>query len=474
MPVRSFTINNSFPPWFSTKTKNLIKEKQKIRKQYLSNKEPTTYSIFSNIRKEVKLNILQDKDLYYERLQSNINNDPKYFWSHVNNLRKDKGIPSEFIINNELIKDENIISNEFNFFFKSNFQDADETTTLPDFSVNSHNFLKDVSISENIIKKHINTLKLKNTAGSDGIPEILLKLTKNEIVKPLYIIYNKCIQEGIFPSVWKHSIVRPVFKKGDKNKIENYRPISLICTFSKLFEKLIYSDLLPFFQPLMSNCQHGFMPKRSTLTNLSHLQSIIALNKRNNSPTDIIYTDFNKAFDSVSHSYLLHKLSKYGITGSLLSLFQSYLLNRSQSVKFLNSDSSSIAVTSGVPQGSVLGPLLFIIYVNDLPDSILYSYILIFADDCKIFRAITTAYDRILLQCDLNNFAEWSLKWKLKFNVSKCKVLSIFSNEADINYTLNDTKLSQVQDINDLGIIIQSDFKFTAHINSVFNKASNP
>ena len=271
----------------------------------------------------------------------------------------------------------------------------------------------------------------------------------------------------------------PIFKSGDKSHVKNYRPISLLCIVSKVLEHLIYNKVSKFITDNNILCLHqfGFCQQHSTtqqllifLTNVHH-----ALN---NSPKcDVIYLDFKKAFDSVPHQELLLKLWRVGVVGSLWRWFCEYLSNRYQHVCINNSNSPTLPVISGVPQGSLLGPLLFLIYINDLPFSLKHSESFLFADDTKCLRPIRSPHDCIQLQSDLDALYSWSSDWKLMFNETKCSLLSIVSGhtsaeQRERQYFINERPISSSNQQKDLGIIIlSSNLSWSHHASKITSKA---
>ena len=264
----------------------------------------------------------------------------------------------------------------------------------------------------------------------------------------------------------------PLFKSGSKSLISNYRGIAKLNTIPKLFEKIIYDMLSHQISSILSPKQHGFRKSFSTITNILELTTRVNEGFVNQQQTDVIYTDFSKAFDKVNHNLLLYKLDKIGFSSALHGWISSYLKGRSQIVKYQNTCSKVINVTSGVPQGSHLGPLLFTLFINDLPSILKHSNILMYADDVKLFLSFNISYQQSLLQADLNNLATWCNLNLMHLNVKKCKYM-IFSrtNPNIATYTLNDDVLEQVDTFNDLGILLDRKLDFRSHIYNTVNKA---
>lgn len=331
-----------------------------------------------------------------------------------------------------------------------------------------------MTISTNEIFNTIKSLDPNKVSSPDGLPTIFYSHTADSIAKPLHILFNKSLISQEYPKKWKVSNVALIFKSGDKSQIINYRPISIISAASKIFEKIIYKKLFNSVRHLISTQQHGFMPNKSTVTNLAEISDYIAKNLPGGGQIDIIFTDFAKAFDKVNHKILIAKLRKYNIDSCIINLIASFLRGRTQNVCINGAKSSDICPYSSVPQGSILSPLLFAIFINDLPDCIL-SNKLLFADDLKIYIKIETIRDCLKLQKDLIAIKKWCLENKLSLNAAKCKVLSISrkpeSNIISFIYKIDDTVLERTKFLKDLGVIFDYKFSFQQHITHIANRA---
>lgn len=288
------------------------------------------------------------------------------------------------------------------------------------------------------------------------------------------LLFNTCIQAECIPTEWKKAFVVPIHKKGDKKSVSNYRPISLLCSVSKTLERCIFNQLYPKVESRIYHLQHGFIKGRSCASQLVDTYHRIGAILDKGGQVDILFLDFSKAFDCISHSFLLFKLqSQFGISGHLLGFLKSYLHDRSQCVVVNGESSDWIHVPSGVPQGSILGPLLFLLFINDLPN-VSNSTTALFADDAKCFRAIVDRNDCIDLQQDLDRFYEWSVLWQMNFNPSKCKVLSVSraKNPIVYNYSMNNQPLEHVGTFKDLGILVDQSLSFSSHINNLVTKCN--
>ena len=279
----------------------------------------------------------------------------------------------------------------------------------------------------------------------------------------------------------KHFHIIPVHKKDDKNKVTNYRPISLTSLVMKVFERILYDELLTRTIDKIDTRQHGFLRNKSCNSNLLLFTESIARSLHEKIGTDVIYFDFAKAFDTVSHDLILNKLkSQCSIDGTLLKFFTEYLRNREQRVILDNVISESVDVLSGVPQGSILGPLLFVLFINDIYENINKdSNIALFADDTKIWRDINSELDCETLQNDINTLSIWSRNNKMSFHPDKCKALSIYDCRPvfvkvlpfDLRYYyINGNIIEFCENERDLGVIVSSNFKWDEQHDKILKK----
>ena len=271
-------------------------------------------------------------------------------------------------------------------------------------------------------------------------------------------------------------------KKGDKNKVTNYRPISLTSLVMKVLERILYDELLTRTIEKIDSRQHGFLKNRSCNTNLFLFTESIARSLHDKIGTDMIYFDFAKAFDTVSHDLILQKLkTKYNIDGTLLKFFIEYLRSRKQRVTMENAVSETVEVLSGVPQGSILGPLLFVLFINDIYVNIdKDTNIILYADDTKIWRKINSEADCKILQKDINSLSIWFEKNKMFFHPDKCKALSIYDRRPNFvkvlpfphqYYNINGSIIEICENERDLGVILNSNYKWDDHHESILKKA---
>ena len=316
----------------------------------------------------------------------------------------------------------------FNRFFYDQFSEASNYDIDINFE-SDNNF--DIDFSTDKIRDILRSIDCNKAQGPDNIHGIILKTCSNSLARPLSILFKLIFNTGILLIEWKRANVVPVFKKGEKLNVENYRPISLTCISAKVMERIMYDELFCRTHQLIDSRQNGFLKNNSCAMNMARLIESVSTTLLQDLPTDIIYFDFAKAFDTANHDLILNKLKyQYNIDGRMLKFFKSYLTNRSQRVVLDNCTSDVVTVLSGVPQGSILGPLLFVLFINDIFFNIdENSRIGLYADDTKLWRKIATSADCDILQRDIDTLNTWCIRNKMKFNTDKCKVITVANTE---------------------------------------------
>ena len=448
--------------------------------RYRRNKTPDNYRIFTSYRNQsVDIN-REAKKAYEMNLADDIEQgNIKAFYSYmrsqttikefVNRVRKPNG---ELTIN--LKETAETMNSTFHSVF---IREEEGPIPSPNFSFQGE-LLVDIEFTVNDVAELLGKLKEVSSPGPDGVHPRYLRETAEILSKPIYELFRESLDSGCIPVDWKMAHVIPIYKKGNKNEVLNYRPVSLTAIICKVMEKIVVKAMVVHLTEnnLFSKHQHGFRSNRSCLTQL--LEYFLEIHERLDDQAvdgvDAIYLDCRKAFDTVPHRRLIAKLEAYGISGKILRWIKNLLTDRKQRVSIKGVLSDPLPVVSGVPQGSVIGPLLFLIYINDLLDGI-NSDGKLFADDAKIFRAIKDIGDREILQADLSKLQDWSSKWLLKFNEEKCKVMhiSLRNTNPRFDYTLNNINLEETTIEKDLGIYVSEDWKSSAHTARVANKANS-
>ena len=332
-----------------------------------------------------------------------------------------------------------------------------------------------IIISESGVLKLLQNLNAHKAGGPDNIKPTILKELAGELAPILSIIFNKSLESGEIPSDWKKARITPAFKKGKKYLPSNYRPISLTCVCCKIMEHIVTSHIMNHAERnnTLYPLQHGFRSKRSCETQLLECLDDLSKNLEDGKQTDLLILDFSKAFDKVSHNLLLHKLHHYGMRGNTHRWISAFLSERTQVVVVDGEESDVGRVESGVPQGSVLGPSLFLFYINDLPEN-LNSTVRLFADDTIVYLTITSASDGQTLQEDLNKLATWEHLWKMEFHPDKCTVLTVSKKKNPIifDYTLHNHTLAHEESTKYLGCTITSDLNWGTHVSNICKKAN--
>ena len=360
-------------------------------------------------------------------------------------------------------------------FFKSVYTEEGDTQ-VPDFKANVKKVLSTVNFKESDILIALKSLNVNKSSGPDKVHPRILKECAEQLSYPIYKLFVRSMSERRIPNDWRDAEVRPIFKKGKKSSPGNYRPVSLTSVLCKLMEGFVraamYAHLID--NNLLSPHQFGFCKGRSCLTQLLVTINDWMYNLDKGVPVDAAYLDFRKAFDSVPHKRLLCKLKGYGIDGNLLDWIGDFLSDRTQYVAINGVSSDRVRVTSGVPQGSVLGPTLFIYYINDLP-TVSESPTNIFADDTKSYNTIESQDDKVKLQKCIDSLVQWSIIWLLGFNSEKCKMMHLGKNNPHYTYTIKDGDIERIMETTssekDLGVYVDPLLEFNEHISKVVKKS---
>lgn len=476
IPTRKVSNNcqkkNTFPVDQSTREK--IRKKNNLARRVTRNSDHMLRKEYNKIRNKVKNEINKQRKKYEKDLSKQAKQNPKVIWSYVKSKLKTRVGIGDLHTDPENTKspktssDEekaNILANFFSSVF-TNEPDGD-IPKLPSKNLKSQ--MPKLSITTKTITSLLGNLKIDKSPGLDELHPRLLKELSSSLAIPLKLIFEASLEEKKVPNDWKLAGVSAIFKKGSKALAGNYRPVSLTSVICKIFEHMKENNLF-------SNKQYGFISGRSTsLQPLEVLDKWTEALEKKGTSIDCIYMDFQKAFDKVPHNRLIGKLQSYGINEEITEWVKSFLSDRKQKVIVNGEESKWKEVTSGIPQGSVLGPLLFVIYINDLPDCV-ESPTYLFADDTKIYREINTTSDRELLQEDLNKLEDWSKTWLLKFHPEKCKCMTISrenTKQENTKYKLMDKEISITHDEKDIGVVVDDKLKFEKHISEKVNKANS-
>jgi hypothetical protein len=476
----------SLPQIGQRDSKNNTEETQ-VLAEIMETKSSARYEEYCSIRNKVKGLVRAAKYNMEKEIASDAKGNPKRFWKYVNSKRKTKSGICELSteVNGETItaRTDREKADMLADFFSSVFthEPQGDIPLLPDATF-QHMFV-DREFTENEVCQLMQDLDTSKSPGPDEVHPRELKELSSTISKPLTRIFNASLKYGKVPKTWKKGNITALFKKGDKQQPGNYRPVSLTCILCKLLEKLIRKEIMAHMNinNLLSDKQFGFLAGRSTTLQLLKVMDEWTDILDRGDFVDVIYLDFMKAFDTVPHKRLINKCLSYGLSKQIVTWVENFLSNRVQSVVVNGVASEQQPVTSGIPQGSVLGPVLFVIYINDLPDCVT-SRCYLFADDTKLYRQISNPDgDVASLQTDLDNLGDWSNTWLLKFHPQKCKSLSICNkrqNTQDTAYHLYNPQGDRVgveksSSEKDIGVTVDNHLEFNKHIQLQVNKANS-
>lgn len=429
---------------------------------------------YKSIRNEVSTKIRAAKTHFLESFSLSISDHHK-FWSLAKKISKDSHpIPSAISYKTMSASSPMAQANLFNKFFASCFTSIRPTLT---YLIPTGNSLSTILCSQSEVHDLLLSLKENKASGPDGISATMLRNTATSIAPALTSLFNQSLSTGIFPKCWKVSNIVPVHKKNSRSSVENYRPISLLSIVSKVLERIVYNRIMKHLvtNDILKNGQYGFRPRRSTQDALlSATGDWHSLLDGGNSISTIFF-DLAKAFDTVPHEGLISALESIGITGTLLHWIKSYLKDRSQQVVIRGHISDPIPVHSGVPQGSILGPLFFIIYMNSIFSVCLSksAKLILYADDIMLYKVTNTQLDISELQSDVNKIACWVQSVGLKISHEKTKFMLITRKQSPpvVRISLNNCPIDQVSAYKYLGVTISSTLQWKDHIHHVTSKA---
>ena len=482
-------IDNQKIPWVTKGILKSRKTKNKLYKKFIKNPNERNESIYKTYRNKFNKIKKAAKKHYYNKEFNEHKGNLRYSWKLIKEVINKNKVKMElsdhFKVNETMTSDPVEISNKFNEYFinvgpklaeRIQNNNVNFTTFLGERSVNSI-FLD--AVTEKEVEIEISNLSGNKSCGHDEIPPKLVKEISKQIVKPLTHIYNQSLLTGVIPNELKIALVTPVFKANSKEEFSNYRPISVLPCFSKILEKIMYKRVMKYLDmhSMLFQSQYGFRKKHST--NLATIELVTKILQAidNSEYTIGVFLDLAKAFDTVNHEILLKKLEHYGIRGIALEWFKNYLTNRKQIIKYKSEKSESLTIKCGVPQGSVLGPLLFLIYMNDISRSSEILSIILFADDTNLFFSHKNLFTlNETMNRELSKIASWLSANKLSLNIKKTHFIIFKSrgkkSNQHVSIIINNQEIEQVKCTKFLGLYIDDEFTWKYHIDQVASKIS--
>ena len=486
IPHKDVTIRPSDKPWYDSEIRRHSRKRDRQKKKAVRTSRQSDWAKYKTLRNKVNNLKRHAKESFDNNLElsllTNFSNNKKEFWKIVKHFvskkdsvstipplcTQDAGSPVWHVTDKEK-------ADSLNSYFASVSSLDDSQAELPPFTELTDATLDNIEITEEEINDVIENLDPNKASGSDLISNKMLKKISKVVAKPLCIIFNRSLHEGVFPDKWKLGNLVPLFKKGDKSIPANYRPVSLLSNLGKIQERIVFKHLYNHLHSnnLLYKYQSGFRPGHSTTFQLVDIFHHICQSFDAKQYSCMVFCDISKAFDKVWHRGLLFKLRQKGIKGKLLTWISNYLSDRKQKVQINNATSSLLSVNAGVPQGSVLGPLLFLVYVNDIAENLL-SLVRLFADDSSLFFSATNIQDiEGVINHDLAFISSWAKKWLVDFNPIKTVAMLFSLRPVDylLSLNFNNTVINFVENHKHLGVTFSCNGQWKAHIENILNAA---
>ena len=481
IPNKTIKVRKSDPPWLTNEIKIMIRKRKRLYNKYKITKNIIDFENYKHLRNKVITEVRKSKQLQTDKLAEKLKNKDigqRDWWRVLKGFIKPEqaSTPPPLVKDDIVHSDETEKANILNDFFAEQTVLNEINASLPADSPQPPYGLDSLSTTPQEVEMILKSLKLGKAAGPDSINNRILKELAFPLSFPLCDLFNFSLSSGKVPSIWKEANVTPIFKKDDPSIISNYRPISLLSTIGKVLEKIVHKNLFNFIRDheILTTLQSGFIPGDSTVNQLVDIYNTFCKALDEGKEVRAIFCDVSKAFDRVWHKGLLYKLQTIGISGPLLAWFKDYLDNRRQRVVLPGAVSGWTSLKAGVPQGSILGPLLFLVYINDIVEDI-HSAIRLFADDTSLYIIVEDplrAADQ--LNSDLAKIHLWANKWLVSFNPSKSESI-IFSRKQIKPFhppvKMNQQQISEVNSHKHLGLIFSNDCTWHEHLDYIKTKA---
>ena len=486
VPSKEVTIRRSDKPWYDSVIRLYSRRRDRQKAKAITTKRTDDWAKYKHLRNKVNNLKTHAKEKFINNMENIVTeankSNPKLHWKILKQCTKSnkqpEGIPPLKNVSNTTeetfyFKDEDKCNclNDYFVSVSTTDQTINDKTTLPECTLKTNSTFVNLNITEYEILDTIGTLDTNKAVGEDKISHTVLKNTMKSISKPLTLLFNKSLNECNFPDLWKVATVVPIFKKGDTNLASNYRPICLLSCVGKLMERVVFKHLYNYLtvNELIYKLQSGFLRGHSTVYQLIDLYNQICQGLDEKKHTCMVFCDVSKAFDRVWIKGLLFKLKLNGINGNLLKWIESYLTNRRQRVAIGSSVSRTKSTNAGVPQGSVLGPLFFLIYINDIAEQLL-SVCRIFADDTSLScTSSDILYIESILNHDLEVVNKWSKQWLVEFNPNKTEAILFTTrkNRSHPSLIFSNIHLTYVEHHKHLGITFSHNAKWHDHIENI-------
>ena len=471
-------------PWITRELTELMHERDYHQKQAHKTNLEYHWQQFRELRNLVNNQIKLAKSKYYQDSVNANQDNPSNLWKTLNELtsRNKSGTnPSCIIFEEKPVTDQKSIATILNEYFTSigtKLADKIKNTFRPRSPPPATDLpysFEFEEVDESFVLRELSLLKTNKATGLDQINAKLLKDSTSTIASSLTKIFNASLLSQTFPDIWKNGKITPLFKSNDPTSPNNYRPITILPIISKIMERIVHRQVYKFLREhnLITSEQFGFRPNLSTNIALTRVTEEILINIDNKLITGAVFIDLRKAFDTVDHTLLIAKLKNIGFSAPVINWFTSYLSSRTVVTSINNITSTPKPVTVGVPQGSILGPLLFLIFINDLPQCLKHCKSILYADDTLLYYAGRTENDlQVKINEDLNSLSQWLNNNLLTLNYEKTKFM-IFANKKQstkVDITIENKKVLQETSFNYLGVTLSSDLTWHNHINNIITK----
>ena len=462
--------------WYNRRCDKARKGKIRTWNKWRKERTENRWREYIEARNESVRVMREEKYNYEKDIINKCKKEPKLFYRHVNNkMKKQEGI-TRLKVDERVYQDKQDMAEVMNKEFQKVFTEEGDFV-LEDGDLAGRG-LVEVEVNRESVMKLMENLEVDKAPGPDGVSNWILRECRHQLVDKIQDLLTTSLEQGRVPKDWKRANIVPIYKGGSRENPMNYRPVSLTSVVGKMCERIVKDAWIKYLEDsnVLTSCQFGFRKGSSCSANLlSFYSRVVDIVQERNGWVDSIYLDLKKAFDKVPHKRLLWKIKNYGgIGGRLLNWMGDYLDEREMRTVIRNRNSAWLGVTSGVPQGSVLGPVMFGIYVNDLVEG-LDSYINLFADDAKLMRKVESEDDCRKLQEDLEKVEEWSRYWKMEFNLNKCRVMEFGKSNRRVHYDykMEDVELVKSKEEVDLGVTVTESLTPDRHINKITGEAMN-